>query len=131
VVARLRQRGRRFPAYARTLVGFIRACGATSLITSEIAAVGPLAAPLGGLSFLFHNVVLFRYVEMESEMRNAVNVLKMRDSDHEKGLHRYDINGDGLAVGENSRGSPACSAGARCANTNPNKRRRYASRPRR
>lgn len=94
----------RFPAYARTLVGFMRAAGATSLITSEIATLGPLAAPLGGLSFLFHNVLLFRYVEMESEMRNAVNVLKMRDSNHEKGLRQYDIDAGGLAVGDKLEG---------------------------
>ncbi|HEY5294762.1 MAG TPA: ATPase domain-containing protein [Gaiellaceae bacterium] len=90
----------RFPAYARTLVGFMRAAGATSLITSEIATLGPLETPLGGLSFLFHNVVLLRYVEMDSELRHAVNVLKMRDSGHEKGLREYEIDGKGLVVGE-------------------------------
>lgn len=94
----------RFPAYARTLVGFMRAAGATSLITSEIATLGPLAAPLGGLSFLFHNVILFRYLEMESEMRNAVNVLKMRDSNHEKGLRQYTIGAGGLSVGDKLEG---------------------------
>jgi len=94
----------RFPAYARTLVGFMRAAGATSLITSEVATLGPLATPLGGLSFLFHNVVLFRYLEMDSEMRHAVNVLKMRDSSHEKGLRQYDISDHGLVVGEKLEG---------------------------
>lgn len=90
----------RFPAYSRTLVGFMRAAGATSLITSEIATLGPLASPLGGLSFLFHNVILFRYLEMESELRNAVNVLKMRDSSHERGLRGYAIDSEGLSVGD-------------------------------
>jgi circadian clock protein KaiC len=90
----------RFPAYARTLVGFLRACGATSLITSEVATLGPLAAPLGGLSFLFHNVVLLRYVEMDSEMRTAITILKMRDSDHEKGVRRYGIDGNGFTIGD-------------------------------
>jgi circadian clock protein KaiC len=94
----------RFPAYARTLVGFMRAAGATSLITSEIATLGPLAAPLGGLSFLFHNVVLLRYIEMDSEIRRAVNILKMRDSDHEKGLRRYEIDGNGFRVGDKLEG---------------------------
>jgi circadian clock protein KaiC len=96
--------GERFPAYARTLVGFMRGCGATSMITSEIATLGPLAAPLGGLSFLFHNVVLLRYVEMESRMGRAVNVLKMRDSVHEKGLREYEVGSDGLTVGERLEG---------------------------
>ena len=94
----------RFPAYARTLVGFMRAAGATSLITSEINTLGPLAEPLGGLSFLFHNVVLLRYLEMESELRRAITVLKMRDSGHEKGVRQYDIGTSGLAVGERLQG---------------------------
>ena len=90
----------RFPAYARTLLGFMRAAGATSLITSEIATLGPLTATLGGLSFLFHNVILLRYIEMDSEMRRAVNLLKMRDSNHEKGLRQYVIGGNGVSVGD-------------------------------
>jgi circadian clock protein KaiC len=94
----------RFPAYARTLVGFMRAAGATSVITSEVATLGPFTAPLGGLSFLFHNVVLFRYLEMESEIRHAVNVLKMRDSNHEKGLRQYAISGNGVSVGDPLQG---------------------------
>ncbi|MEX2210960.1 MAG: ATPase domain-containing protein [Gaiellaceae bacterium] len=88
----------RFPAYARTLAGFIRSAGATSLVTSEIATMGPIAEPIGGTGFLFHNVVLLRYIEIESELRRAVSVLKMRDSDHEKGLRQLEIDGHGLKV---------------------------------
>ena len=90
----------RFPAYSRTLVGFMRARGATSLITSEVATLGPMAAPLGGLSFLFHNVVLLRYIEMDSEMHRAATVLKMRDSDHEKGLRQFEIGAHGMVIGD-------------------------------
>ena len=70
----------RFPAYARMLSGLVRASGASLMVTSETSVMGPILEPLGGLSFLFHNVVLLRYVELESEMRRALNVLKMRDS---------------------------------------------------
>lgn len=90
----------RFPAFARTLAGFLRAAGATSLITSETVTLGPMTAPLGGLSFLFHNVVLLRFIEKDSQLRRAVTVLKMRDSDHEKGLRQYDIAGNGITVGD-------------------------------
>ncbi|MHB8469692.1 MAG: ATPase domain-containing protein [Gaiellaceae bacterium] len=88
----------RFPAYARTLAGFIRAAGATSLITSEVATMGPIAEPVGGLSFLFHNVVLLRYIEIDSELRRAVSILKMRDSDHEKGVRQFEIDAHGLKI---------------------------------
>lgn len=94
----------RFPAYARTLAGFIRAAGATAVITSEVATLGPMTEPLGGLSFLFHNVVLLRYVEIDSKVRRAVAVLKMRDSDHEKGVRQFEIDERGLVVGDRLEG---------------------------
>jgi circadian clock protein KaiC len=94
----------RFPAYARSLAGFLRAGGATSLITSETVTLGPMTAPLGGLSFLFHNIVLLRFVEMDSQFGRAVTVLKMRDSDHEKGLRQYEVTDEGILVGETLEG---------------------------
>lgn len=89
----------RFPAYARTLAGFLRAGGATSLITSETVTLGPMTAPLGGLSFLFHNIVLLRFMEQDSRVGRTVTVFKMRDSDHEKGVRQYEITGEGIVVG--------------------------------
>jgi circadian clock protein KaiC len=94
----------RFPAYARTLAGFIRSAGATSVITSEVATMGPISEPAGGLSFLFHNVILLRYIEIESDLRRAVSILKMRDSNHEKGLRQFDIDEQGLRVGNRLEG---------------------------
>lgn len=88
----------RFPAYARTLLGMIRAAGASSVITSETTTLGPMAEPTGGLSFLFHNVVFLRYIEQESEIRRAVGVVKMRDSNHEKGLRQYVVSGHGVEI---------------------------------
>jgi circadian clock protein KaiC len=88
----------RFPAYARMLSGLVRASGASLLITSETNVTGPILEPLGGLSFLFHNVVLLRYIELESETRRALNILKMRDSDHATSLVQFDIDGRGPRV---------------------------------
>ncbi|MGH3049167.1 MAG: RAD55 family ATPase, partial [Gaiellaceae bacterium] len=94
----------RFPAYARQLAAFVRNAGATGVITSETATLGPLTEPLGGLSFLFHNVVLFRYIEQNSELGLAVTVLKMRDSDHDRGLRQFTIDERGLTIGDRLEG---------------------------
>lgn len=94
----------RFPAYARTLAAFIRSAGATAVITSEVATLGPMTEPLGGLSFLFHNVVLLRYIEIESQLRRGISVLKMRDSNHEEGVRQFEIDERGLVVGEQLEG---------------------------
>jgi circadian clock protein KaiC len=88
----------RFPAYARSLSGLIRAHGATLLVTSETTALGPETGPAGGLSFLFHNLLLLRYIEIESETRRALSVLKMRDSEHVKGVYQFEIDGHGFAL---------------------------------
>jgi circadian clock protein KaiC len=89
----------RFPAYARSLTGLIRAAGATLVITSETTTLGPSPEPVGGVTFLFHNVILLRYIEMNSATGRAVNIVKMRNSDHSKDVYRFTIDGDGLTVG--------------------------------
>jgi circadian clock protein KaiC len=68
------------------------------MITSETSSLGPTTETVGGLSFLYHNVVLLRYIEQGSEVGRAVAILKMRDSDHEKGLRTFKIGSRGFEV---------------------------------
>jgi circadian clock protein KaiC len=89
----------RFPAYARSLTGLIRAAGATLLITSETTTLGPTPEPVGGVMFLFHNLILLRYIEMNSATGRAISIVKMRNSDHSKDVHRLTIDAHGLTVG--------------------------------
>ena len=56
---------------------------------------------LGGLSFLFNNVFFLRYLELQSELARGLSILKMRQSDHDKGLIRFTIDERGLVFGEN------------------------------
>jgi circadian clock protein KaiC len=88
----------RLPGYAWALGGFVRAAGGTTIFTNELAALGHSA--LGGLSFVFNNVFLLRYVEVESELRRGLSVLKMRQSDHAKGLLGFGIDTSGISFGD-------------------------------
>jgi circadian clock protein KaiC len=90
----------RFPAYARSLTGLIRASGATLLITSETTTLGPSPEPIGGVTFLFHNVILLRYIEMNSATGRALNIVKMRNSDHSKDVFSFTVGSDGVTVGQ-------------------------------
>jgi len=89
----------RFPAYARSLTGLIRAAGATLVITSETTTLGPTPEPVGGVTFLFHNLILLRYIEMNSATGRAVSIVKMRNSDHSKYVYRFTIDARGFTVG--------------------------------
>jgi circadian clock protein KaiC len=93
----------RLPAYVWALGGFVRAAGGTTIFTNEMAALGQ-GADLGGLSFIFNNVFFLRYVEIESELRRGLNVLKMRQSEHEKGLFEFTIDANGLTLGDRIEG---------------------------
>lgn len=90
----------RLPAFARALAGFIRGGGASALITSDTPTTSTVVDPLSGLSFLFHNIVLLRYIEIASETRRSISIFKMRGSDHAKGVWQCEVGEDGLTISE-------------------------------
>jgi circadian clock protein KaiC len=94
----------RFPAFLRSLIGLIRAPGASSLVTSETPPHGITDNSLAPLMFLFHNVIDLRYIEDRSRIGRAISVLKMRNSRHEMTLSSYTIGDHGIALGETLEG---------------------------
>jgi len=53
-----------------------------------------------GLSRVADCIILMRLVEIDSTMRKALVVLKLRGSDHDKALREYDITSQGIAVAQ-------------------------------
>lgn len=51
-----------------------------------------------GLSFLVDTIVLLRHVEIQSSVRKALAILKMRGSDHDKRLREFDITSRGVKI---------------------------------
>jgi circadian clock protein KaiC len=91
------------PAHLRSIVyGFINALkreGLTAVLTRESRA---LLGEAGGadetLAFLVDSCILLRYVEMESTIHKAILVLKMRGSNHDKGIRQFEITSRGIEV---------------------------------
>jgi circadian clock protein KaiC len=95
----------RFLAYARSLTGLIRAAGASLMITSETTTLGPTPEPAGGgVTFLFHNLIQLRYIELNSATGRAVNIVKMRNSNHAKNLYQFEIGEQGPEIGDKLEG---------------------------
>jgi circadian clock protein KaiC len=89
----------RFADYLWALVHAIRRNGATAMLTSETSAFfGPAFELAHGLSYIADNIVLLRYTELDSEIRRALVVVKMRDSDHTKSLVEFEITSQGAVV---------------------------------
>jgi circadian clock protein KaiC len=84
-----------------TLVNALKREKMTSLLLDE--AVNVLQVQRGrmaSLPFLVDNVILMRYVEVDSTMQRAIAILKMRGSSHQKEIRSFRIEKGGLKIGE-------------------------------
>jgi circadian clock protein KaiC len=91
------------PVHLRSIIyGFINALkreGLTSMLTREsMALLGEDEGSDDDLAFLFDAYILLRYVEIESTVRKAILALKMRGSDHDKGIRQFEITSRGIEV---------------------------------
>lgn len=91
------------PAHLRSIVyGFVNALkreGLTAVLTRESTALlGEGEGVDDAFAFLVDSYVLLRYVEIESTVRKALLVLKMRGSNHDKGIHQFEVTSRGVEV---------------------------------
>lgn len=86
-------------AYA--LVKTFRAMGVTAVMTSETPQLlGTAELTARGLSAIADNIIMLRYVEIESRLARAISMLKVRGSAHDKVLRDLRITADRVEVGE-------------------------------
>ena len=50
-------------------------------------------------SYIADNVIMLRYFEADSEVRQAISVFKKRGSAHERTIRRFQVSADGIVVG--------------------------------
>ncbi len=91
------------PTHLRSIVyGFVNALkreGLTAVLTREnMALIGEAEDADDALAFLVDSYVLLRYVEIESTICKALLVLKMRGSNHDKGIRQFEITSRGVQV---------------------------------
>jgi len=73
--------------------------GLTSVLTREAPAL--LGGEVGGedgIAFVVDSYILLRFVEIESAIRKALIVLKLRGSDHAKDIRQFEITSRGIEV---------------------------------
>lgn len=88
----------RFPGFLWALATTVTATGASMVFTQETSALGPSEARYAQMSYLFHNVLVLRYMEVEARVGRALLVLKMRESAHDKRLAQYRISSRGFII---------------------------------
>jgi circadian clock protein KaiC len=84
----------------------------TTILTSEDSSTSLSTEEKGRLSFVVDNIILVRYVEIDSAMQRALLVLKTRGSDHAKEIRRFEIREGGIVVGDRFEGREALLSGS-------------------
>lgn len=76
--------------------------GVTVLLVNEVFSITGQQAKVTeyGLSYLADNIVMLRYLELDSELRKSIGVLKKRAGGFEKTLREFEMTPGGLKVGQ-------------------------------
>lgn len=87
--------------------------GLTSLLTRESPALlGESESVDADVAFVAESYVLLRYVEIESAIRKALLVLKLRGSDHAKDIRQFSITEQGIKVQDKFVGQEGIMSGS-------------------
>jgi circadian clock protein KaiC len=87
--------------------------GLTSLLTRESPAlIGEIEGPEEDVAFVADSYILLRYVEIESAIRKALLVLKLRGSDHAKDIRQFEITRHGIEVQSKFEGREGIMSGS-------------------
>jgi circadian clock protein KaiC len=87
-------------------MGALTGLGVTVMATVELAdSYAELRFSPHGVAFLTDAIIIQRYLEIDSRLKRALSVVKVRASQHSKDLREYEIAPDGgIVVGAALRG---------------------------
>jgi len=87
------------PEYIGSIINNLKNKNVTSIYTNESSNLtGGTEITGTGISPFMDAVILLRYVEINSEMRKAISVLKIRGSNHDKDIREIVINKKGIEI---------------------------------
>lgn len=93
-----------FKSYREFVLGltsFIKDQETAGLFTSTTPALlGGTSITEAHISTITDSIILLRYVEIFGEMRRGLTVLKMRGSMHDKRIREFEIDGQGMHIGD-------------------------------
>jgi circadian clock protein KaiC len=104
---------RRLPAFLAALRSALRARGVTAILTQEANTVigSPVEVALPNASATVDTVIALRYVELRSQLRRSLTVVKLRDAEQDVNIREFVIGPGGIQVGGPFGGAEAVLTG--------------------
>jgi circadian clock protein KaiC len=82
------------------LLQYLNRQGASTFVTvAQHGLVGDIQSPVD-ITYLADSVLLLRFFEAEGQVRRAISVIKKRAGHHENTIREYQINNNGLSIGQ-------------------------------
>lgn len=83
------------------LLGALTGVGITIMMTVELTEnYNELRFTPHTVSFLTHDIILQRYVELEGQLRTIITIIKTRGRRHSHDLRAYEVTEKGIVIGE-------------------------------
>jgi len=83
---------------AYRILMYLKTRGVSPVALWEAQQTGSFNVTEAGMSFLVDCILFMKFVEMDSAMKRALLIMKMRGSDHDKRLREYQITSKGVEV---------------------------------
>ncbi len=84
--------------YVRALVTLLKSHGITTMVVSESGELGARLMAHSEFAHSVDEIIMLKDVEIGSELRRAISILKMRGSNHAKEIREYKIGRKGFVV---------------------------------
>ena len=86
--------------HVHELLMYLNQQGVLTLVTmTQHGFLSEMQSPLD-VSYLTDSVILLRYFEAQGEIKQAISVVKNRDSSHERTIREFQITADGIRIGQ-------------------------------
>ncbi len=90
---------RAFREFGVGLTGFLKGRGVGAMMTTTLPSLlGGEHATAVYLSTITDSIIALRYFDLDSQVRRAVLVLKLRGSAHSRALHEYEVSDRGMRL---------------------------------
>lgn len=95
--------------FVTALCNELRAQGVTLVLTEETQKIfGPeVEVRIEGISALVDNILLLEYLDLDSELKRLISIVKQRGSGYETAVRELGITGQGLSLADDSASAAA------------------------
>ena len=78
----------------------LRAQGVTTIVSLETPTLfsADITVPISAISAGVENIILLRYVEVETQLRRLIAIMKVRESGYDSAMREFQVSAQGMTV---------------------------------